>query len=174
MVRRADGRPQAHGGPAGRATAPLYVRLPVEQAAALDQAAFAVRAPKQALVAGLVARYIDPDSDKGLADLRELAGDAGRGRADGGFGFGDRRRVIIENEGDTLTVGRHDFRPAGGEVLTLAQLGELLKVDEDEAERLAESGELPGRKIAGEWRFARRAIIDWLAAGAPERADDGR
>ena len=28
---------------------------------------------------------------------------------------------------------------------------------------LAEEGDLPGRKLAGEWRFAREAVLDSLA-----------
>jgi hypothetical protein len=28
---------------------------------------------------------------------------------------------------------------------------------------LAEQGERPGRKLAREWRFARDAVLDWLA-----------
>jgi hypothetical protein len=28
---------------------------------------------------------------------------------------------------------------------------------------LAEQGELPGRKPAGEWRFARDAVLAWLS-----------
>ena len=174
MVRKVPPAPPGRGPGPGRATAPLYVRLPIAQAAALDQAAFALRAPKQALVAGLVARYVDPESDEGLESLRELAAGAQRGRGEA-FGFGDRRRITVETEADTLTVGRHAFRPAGGgDVLTLAQLAELLQVEADEAERLAESGELQGRRIAGEWRFARQAVIDWLAAGSPETPDDER
>jgi hypothetical protein len=35
---------------------------------------------------------------------------------------------------------------------------------EDAVAELAEQGELPGRKLAGEWRFAREAVVDWLAA----------
>jgi excisionase family DNA binding protein len=122
------------------ATRPLFVRIPVAEAEKLDRAAFELKTPKQELVRDL------------------LSG------AD--FGFTDRRRVIVETEGDSLTVGRHSFLPAeGGEVLTLAQAAELLQVDEKALEKLAESGDLPARKLGGEWRFARGALLDWLAAG---------
>ena len=56
-------------------------------------------------------------------------------------------------------------RPASGsrDVLTTAQLAELLQVDEKVVRDLARRGELPGRKIGRDWRFARSAVIDWLA-----------
>jgi excisionase family DNA binding protein len=50
-------------------------------------------------------------------------------------------------------------------VLTAAQLAELLQVDERTVRALARKGELPGRKVGRHWRFSRRAVLDWLAAG---------
>jgi excisionase family DNA binding protein len=49
------------------------------------------------------------------------------------------------------------------EVLTLEQLATLLEVDSGDARELAEAGELPGRKIAEQWRFSRQAVMAWLA-----------
>src|SRR5918999_4387261 len=124
---------------------PLYVRIPTAEARKLDRAAFELGTPKQDLVAGLVARYVDPGD---LGALEELAG---------------RRRVTVETADDTLTVGRHSFQPAGpSEVLTLDELAALLQVEPAEVERMAEAGELPGRRIGEEWRFSRRAVLDWL------------
>jgi len=56
-------------------------------------------------------------------------------------------------------------RPAApvGEVLTTAQLAELLQVDEKTVRGLARRAELPGRKIGRDWRFSRSAVLDWLA-----------
>jgi nitrogen PTS system EIIA component len=48
-------------------------------------------------------------------------------------------------------------------VLTIAQLAEWLHVDEAAIAELADDGELPGRKLGGEWRFAREAVLAWLA-----------
>jgi excisionase family DNA binding protein len=48
-------------------------------------------------------------------------------------------------------------------VLTVPQLAEWLQVDEAAIAELAENAELPGRRLAGEWRFAREAVLDWLA-----------
>ncbi|MBA2358937.1 MAG: helix-turn-helix domain-containing protein [Actinobacteria bacterium] len=49
------------------------------------------------------------------------------------------------------------------EVLTSAQLAEFLQVGERTVRELAGRGELPGRMVGREWRFARRAVLDWLA-----------
>jgi excisionase family DNA binding protein len=56
--------------------------------------------------------------------------------------------------------GQHDGPP---EVLTADQLAELLQVDARTVRSLAARGELPGRKLGREWRFSRRAVLDWLA-----------
>jgi excisionase family DNA binding protein len=61
-------------------------------------------------------------------------------------------------------VGRASFTAAQGpEVLTLEELAELLSLDVKTARGLAEAGELPGRKLGDEWRFSRRAVLDWLS-----------
>ena len=60
-------------------------------------------------------------------------------------------------------VGFHSFVPAETpEVLTLAELASLLRVDEKVAKKLAEAGDLPGRKLGGDWRFSRAAILRWM------------
>ena len=133
---------------------PLYVRLPRAEAAKLDRAAFELAASKQNLVAGLVARYVDPSSASGLDALRELTGDAGT------------RRVTVETADDSIAVGRHSFLPTETpEVLNVDELAALLKVEPAVVEALAEERRLPGRRIGNEWRFARRAVLDWLAEG---------
>lgn len=116
---------------------PLYVRLPTAQAERLREAAHQLGRSKQDLVAELLARYGDTDT---------------------------LRRVTVETHGDQLTVGHAEFRPlAPPDVLTVAQLAEWLQVDPTAIEELAEQGDLPGRKLAGDWRFAREAVLDWLA-----------
>jgi len=141
--------------PATPPHAALYVRLPADEARKLDRAAHAVGAPKKDLVAGLVARYVDPDSDRGLADLRRLGAEAPGAQP---------RRLVIEADEPQLVVGHHAFRPADRpDVLTPAQAAELLQVDEDAVLELAEAGRLPGRRIGAEWRFARAALVAWLS-----------
>ena len=123
---------------------PLYVRLPRSQAQKLDRAAFERKVSKQDLVAGLV-------EEMNLKDPP---------------GFGRRRTEVVEVD-DGLTVGRASFLPAEpSEVLTLGEAAELLRVDESVARELAEAGELPGRRLGEEWRFARSAVLAWLAGGA--------
>jgi excisionase family DNA binding protein len=153
-------------------TAALFVRIPAEHARRLDRAAFELRRPKQALVSELVERYVDPDSP---ASLAALAGSAPNPSA---LGYAPsrahaRRRVTVETlEPDSLVVGHHSFRPAlqppadAPEVLTAEQAAQLLQLEPTLLTRLAEKGQLPGRKLAGQWRFSREALLRWLAAPA--------
>src|SRR4051812_11820171 len=116
---------------------PLYVRLPVAEADRLDRAAHALRRSKQDLVAGLLTAYGDVDT---------------------------LRRVTVETTDDSLTVGHAEFRPlAPPDVLTVEQLAEWLQVEPDAIAELAEAGDLPGRKLGGDWRVARGAVLARLA-----------
>ena len=38
---------------------------------------------------------------------------------------------------------------------------------------LAEAGELPGRRIGGEWRFLRQALLAWLGGAQPPQDEGG-
>ena len=139
-------------------TSALFVRLPAAEARKLDRAAHAVGAAKKDLVAGLVARYVDPDSDDGLHALRRLGAEAPGALP---------RRVVVEADDPQLVVGHHSFRPADlPDVLTPDQAATLLQVDEDAVLALAEEGRLPGRRIGDEWRFARAAVVAWLSGDA--------
>jgi excisionase family DNA binding protein len=123
---------------------PLYVRLPNDAAEKLDRAAFELRMAKQDLVANLVENH-----------LNTAAG---------------TRRVVVESLDDTLTVGHHSFTPIDDfEVLTLDEAADLLRVDTEELAKLAESGEIPGRKLGEEWRFTRTRLLDWL--GNPDEEE---
>ena len=55
------------------------------------------------------------------------------------------------------------------DVLTLDEAGQLLKLPADAVRSRAEEGELPGRRFGKEWRFARTAILDWLAEGETQK-----
>jgi len=80
------------------------------------------------------------------------------------------RRVIVEADDPALVVGHHSFRPAElPDVLTPAQAAALLQVDEEAVLALAEEGQLPGRRIGEDWRFARSALVAWLS-GADDAA----
>ena len=130
-----------------KATTALFVRIPQAQARALDRLAFESGRPKQAVVSELLSQYI---------------GEPAEGR-----------RVMIETREEPGTViGRHAFRPFEPDVLTVEDLADLLQVDPATIEQLAAAGELPGRRIGGAWRFARAAVLDWLARGSvPEHGD---
>jgi excisionase family DNA binding protein len=74
------------------------------------------------------------------------------------------RRITIEGADTGLTLGHAEVRAdAPADVLTVAGAAELLQASEDDIRALAESGELPGRRVGGDWRFAREAILRWLA-----------
>jgi hypothetical protein len=144
-------------------TAALFVRVPAEQARRLDRAAFELGRSKQSLVSELLERYIDAGPSPAV-----------------GFPQGGRRRVTIETlEPDPLVVGHHSFRPrepassapSEPEVLRSEQAGQLLQLEPAVVERLAGAGELPGRMLAGEWRFSRTALLAWLAGPGAERAE---
>jgi excisionase family DNA binding protein len=123
---------------------PLYVRLPNDAAEKLDRAAFELRMAKQDLVANLVENH-----------LNHVAG---------------TRRVVVESLDDSLTVGHHSFTPIEElEVMTLDEAADLLRIDAEDLAKLAESGEIPGRKLGNEWRFTRTRLLDWL--GNPDEED---
>jgi excisionase family DNA binding protein len=104
-------------------TAAIFARVPKASAEKLERLSYELKQPKQAVIAGLLARY--PESE----------------------------------------VGRYSFQPS--EVLTLDQLADLLQLDVDLVRGLAETGDLPGRKLGDEWRFSREAVLAWLAEGGP-------
>ena len=67
-------------------------------------------------------------------------------------------------------LGRAELLPVdepASEVLTAEQLAALLQIDVETVRSLAASGEIPGRKVGGHWRFSRRAVLDWLASATP-------
>jgi excisionase family DNA binding protein len=105
-------------------TAAIFARVPRAQAEKLERLSYELKQPKQAVIAGLLARY--PES--GVPE-----------------------------------VERHSFAPA--EVVTLEQLAALLQLDVELVRGLAETGELPGRKLGDEWRFSRDAVLAWLGEG---------
>src|SRR4051794_5997322 len=116
---------------------PLFVRIPAPAADALDRAAFERRVSKQDLVADLLAHHLQ----------------------------GAPERVTVELPDQGLTVGRAELRPSRpAEVLTPAEAAALLQVPEAVVIELAQAGELPGRRVGDEWRFARAGLLRWLGS----------
>ena len=48
------------------------------------------------------------------------------------------------------------------EILTIREVAALLKIGEKTAYTMAQSGELPGFKVRGQWRFRRAEIDRWI------------
>jgi len=115
---------------------PLFVRLPTDQAAALDRLADVTGRHKQHLVSELLA---------------------------------DR----LTSSASPVSVGRVEVTniPSAPphEVLTLEEAAALLKLPADTVRSRAEEGDLPGRRFGKEWRFARIAVLAWLADGDPQK-----
>ncbi len=110
----------------------LFVRLPRNQAAALDRLADATGRQKQHLVSELLGERLDTVA-------RPLA----------------LGRLEITNT--------RDLPP--DDVLTLEEVAALFKLPLDTVRSRAERGDLPGRRFGQEWRFARSAVLTWLADG---------
>ncbi|HEY6177184.1 MAG TPA: helix-turn-helix domain-containing protein [Kofleriaceae bacterium] len=131
----------------------LYVRLPATAVDKLDRAAEALGVHKKDLVAGLVSKYVDPDSRHGLSALGSLS---------------QPRRVTVELGDSGPTLGTYSFQPYDPpEVMNAEQAGQFLQIDEKVVNELAEAGKLPGRKLGNAWRFSRAALVAWLAG--PEK-----
>ena len=89
-----------------------------------------------------------------------------------------KQSLVSELLGDRLTmprplsVGRIEVTNTPevvDEVLTLEEIARLLKVSPDAVRSRAEDCELPGRRFGKEWRFARMAVLAWLADGEARR-----
>ena len=115
---------------------PLFVRLPTDQAAALDRLADVTGRHKQHLISELLADRLTPS-----------AGPVSLGRVE----VTQTPTAIVE------------------EVLTLEEAAALLKLPADTVRTRAEEGDLPGRRFGTEWRFARVAVLAWLADGDPQK-----
>ena len=141
----------------------LFVRLPANAVEKLHRAAEALGMRKKDLVAGLVSRYVDPDSRRGLSALGSLS----------------THRVTVDVAAPAATVGSYSFQPYDPtlppEVMSAEQASQFLQVEEAVVVELAEAGQLPGRKLGRDWRFSRAALVAWLSgpdpAGGTPQAD---
>ena len=120
---------------------PLFVRLPKDQATALDRLADATGRPKQHLVSELLGDRLKPGARPLWARPLSVG------------------RVEVSNTPDVHT----------DEVLTLEEAAALLKIPPDVVRSRAEEGDLPGRRFGNDWRFARLAVLVWLADGEPQK-----
>jgi hypothetical protein len=138
----------------------LFVRLPTAAVDKLDRAADALGMRKKDLVAGLVSRYVDPDSRRGLQALGSLS----------------THKLTVDLGEPGPTVGSFSFQPyertdrppelpaeLPPEVFNAEQAGQFLQIDEAVVIEMAEAGKLPGRKLGAVWRFSRAALVAWLS-----------
>src|SRR5262245_17659917 len=105
----------------------LFVRLPTAAVDKLDRAAEALGMRKKDLVAGLVSRYVDPDSARGLDALGSLS----------------TREIALGVVEPASMRGSYSFQPydaAPPEVMTAAQAAAFLQIAEAEVIEMAEAG----------------------------------
>ena len=55
--------------------------------------------------------------------------------------------------------------PAGVEVCTLPEIAAYLRVPEEAVLALVAKNAIPGQQIGDEWRFLKRAVVEWLRLG---------
>jgi excisionase family DNA binding protein len=136
--------------PASPPEGALYVRLPAQAFEKLDRASEVLGVHKKDLIAGLVSKYVDPDSRRGLSALGDLSSQP--------------RRISVELGDGPPAVGSYSFQPYDPpEVMNAEQAGQLLQLEEKVVLELAEAGQLPGRKLGAVWRFSRAALVAWLS-----------
>src|SRR5438128_161137 len=117
----------------------LFVRLPATAVDKLDRAAEALGMRKKDIVAGLVTRYVNPDSRRGLSELGTLS----------------THKVSVDLDDAGPTRGSYSFHPYDPpEVLSAEQAAQFLQIEVAVVIEMAESGLLPGRKLGEAWRFA--------------------
>ena len=59
------------------------------------------------------------------------------------------------------------------EILTVQEVGALLKVADKTVYTMAQKGEIPAFKVRGQWRFRRADIDRWIQEQTAARRDDG-
>jgi excisionase family DNA binding protein len=80
-----------------------------------------------------------------------------------------KQNLVAQLVSNHLTVGKAEFFPNDDPlVLTLDEAAELLRIEPSNLAKLAGAGDVPGRKLGDEWRFARGGLLDWLTHQAEE------
>src|SRR5688572_1543453 len=103
----------------------LFVRLPAAAVGKLDRAAEALGMRKKDLVAGLVSKYVDPDSRRGLDALGTLS----------------THKITLDVGDPGPTRGSYSFQPYDPpEVMNVAQAAHFLQTDEAVVIGMAEAG----------------------------------
>lgn len=66
--------------------------------------------------------------------------------------------------------GTTTFDPA--DVMTLAETAAFLRVDERDVRQMADEGKLPARRVSGQWRFLKSALLEWFRQPEPKADPD--
>ena len=75
-----------------------------------------------------------------------------------------------KDEHPRVSTERHERRPEPTrEILTIEDAADLLGVSIKTFNKVLHSQDMPARKIGREWKFSRRALIEWVGNG---RASD--
>lgn len=67
------------------------------------------------------------------------------------------------------TIKRNGHPAGASEILNFAEAAALLGVSEKTLAKVLHHENLPARKVGREWKFSRKALIDWVGSG---RAQD--
>lgn len=59
-----------------------------------------------------------------------------------------------------------DHDTTGPDVLTLPEVATYLRATEEAVLELVTRDALPGQRVGGEWRFLKRAVVEWLRFGS--------
>jgi len=137
---------------------PLFVRLATDDADRLDAAVAATGKSKRRLVSEAMREH--------LARGEHLAGDERPAREELTVG-----RISLVEEGRTPLSDPDSTAPAN-EVMTLPEAAAFLRLEEAQLEQSAAKSEVPARRIAGQWRFSRAALLAWLDSAASLPGED--
>ena len=78
---------------------------------------------------------------------------------------------------DHLTVGRLEITETAalpaGEILTVLEAAQLLRVAPTAVEARIDDGGIPARRLGNEWRISRVALMEWLSQGDITVGDTG-
>jgi helix-turn-helix protein len=137
----------------------LFVRLANKDADLLDAAVAATGKSKRLLVSEAMREH--------LAGGEYVGGDDRPGREELTVG-----RISLVEEGRT-PLSDADRTAPPNEVMTLPDAAAFLRLGEAQLERSAARSEVPARRIAGQWRFSRTALVAWLDSAASVPAEHG-
>jgi len=143
---------------------PLFVRLATDDADRLDAAVAATGKSKRRLVSEAMREHLACGEHQARGE--HLPGDERPAREELTVG-----RISLVEEGRT-PLSDPDSTAPPNEVMTLPEAAAFLRLGEAQLERSAAKSEVPARRIAGQWRFSRAALLTWLDGAATLPRED--